>query len=567
MSFLDKVTLPNQTIPLGQTKKKTGFLGGITFATPQSLKEYEFKKYAIETGREAERARGIGAAIREVPLTLKSIFAPTITRIKEIGADLLNLKPATTKTWGDVYQDTIGQITGAVRQEGTRIKQAWEASKSPSVAKQISGGLEVITGAANIVFSPISALFGAAETIPVLGTLAKVVSTGFSALGDAGTATFKQGVDLLPISQQDKDVLKESAGEVGALAYQIIGGVKTAKSIKDLRAKYGEKEANTIIKEAQKKIDATPEDIKVQIKTQVEAKGEFLSKVEKPIDYQVRAKEPLMAAEINGKRITTPLNKAERDFFYNERENLIQTEGKPILHLDSGLESTRIPPVSRAEFLKLYPEAQKSFDKFNQVKPLAQEVGRVVPKEISVPREQLPVGEGVEKVSRLEARVTESLRKTSPENIERLGITTYREVSKTENIKAASDYVIKNPTEALDVLRGAKEAPVGILKNSIYVAMENAAVDNIALARKMASLSATRMGQELSILTELNPDSPVRIMRDVVKINEAVVEKRTGKKIEQIQKETTQEIKAEIKKNASKRPTWEEFIKEIMCNY
>lgn len=188
---------------------------------------------------------------------------------------------------------------------------------------------------------------------------------------------------------------------------------------------------------------------------------------------------------------------------------------------------------------------------------------KVEPKEVSVPREQLPVAskEGVEKVSRLEARVTKSLDKTPQEIKDQLG-STFTQMNKKENIAKASKYVIENPDEAMAVLKGEKEAPKGLLKNSIYVAMENQAVGDTALARKLASLQSTRAGQELSILTEIDTNSPVKIMRDIVKVREeAFVKKYGGKKPKEVADKIVGDIKKKVK--VADKYDWNNFIKNL----
>ena len=136
-------------------------------------------------------------------------------------------------------------------------------------------------------------------------------------------------------------------------------------------------------------------------------------------------------------------------------------------------------------------------------------------------------------------------------------------MSKPEQIKNATKYVLDKPEEALAVLRGEKEAPKGLLKNSIYVAMENQAVGDVELARKLASLSATRAGQELSILTELNPNSPVKAIRDVINIREQTFKERINKPMNQVIKDEATKIKARVK--APDKYDWNNFIKSIQC--
>lgn len=185
-------------------------------------------------------------------------------------------------------------------------------------------------------------------------------------------------------------------------------------------------------------------------------------------------------------------------------------------------------------------------------------------KEVKVPREQLPVGEGKEKISRLEARITQSLEKAPQEIKDKLGSVTYKEMGKKENISKAVDYVTKNPEEALAVLKGEKEAPKGILRNSIYVAMQNQAEGDVALARKLASLSSTRAGQEISILTEIDPDSPVKLMSDLVKIREEAFKKRYGgKPVNEVSTDMIKKAKGFVKK--PDKWDWTTFINSIEC--
>jgi hypothetical protein len=193
-----------------------------------------------------------------------------------------------------------------------------------------------------------------------------------------------------------------------------------------------------------------------------------------------------------------------------------------------------------------------------------QKYGENAVKEVSVPRSQLPVGQGKEKASRLEARITESLSKTPQEIKDQLG-STYNQMNKKENIAKAIEYITKNPDDAMAILRGEKEAPPGVLKNSIYVAMENAAHDDVALARKLASLGSTRAGQELSILTEINPNSPVKQMAEVVRVREKAIEDKYGKSVSQVTNDTVKEIQSEVRKTAPSKLDVSKFIKEIQC--
>jgi len=186
---------------------------------------------------------------------------------------------------------------------------------------------------------------------------------------------------------------------------------------------------------------------------------------------------------------------------------------------------------------------------------------------VKVPRRQLPVGEGKQKVSRLEARVTgqlDKIKNMSQEQIDKLGLAQYRELNKKENIRKAVNYVSQNPDEALAVVAGEIDAPAGILRNAVYVALEQEAEGDLALARKLASLDATRAGQEISILSEIDQDSVVSVMREIIQIREEAFKKRYKNKTpKQAIDKVVSDIKSEVK--APNRADWISFLNEIQC--
>lgn len=184
-------------------------------------------------------------------------------------------------------------------------------------------------------------------------------------------------------------------------------------------------------------------------------------------------------------------------------------------------------------------------------------------KVVKVPEKQLPVGEGKKKVSRLAARITGKLDAVSDEEIEKLGLATFRQMNKKANKAKAAKYVLENPNEALRVIKGEIDPPKGILTNSVFVVLHELGKTDLKVARDVASLGATRMGQEISILSEIDKDSVVTLMTDLVKVRVEAFEKRTGKKV-------SDKIKSEIKKvdEAAKPPNgrqWDAFLKEILC--
>ena len=181
---------------------------------------------------------------------------------------------------------------------------------------------------------------------------------------------------------------------------------------------------------------------------------------------------------------------------------------------------------------------------------------------INVSRSQVPVGEGKVKVSRLEARIKQSLGELSEEQIKDMGLATFKEMNKKENIAKASEYVSENPEEALKVLEGKIDAPKGILRNSILIAMQNLDVKDLDIATRLASLQSTRAGQEISVLTEVNKNLPVNILSDIIRVRTQALEKRyAGKKTKSIIKGKVEKGKSMIKAKMN----WSSILQEVRC--
>lgn len=218
-------------------------------------------------------------------------------------------------------------------------------------------------------------------------------------------------------------------------------------------------------------------------------------------------------------------------------------------------------PLSRTEQPKTIAIKEANKNKNKQIK--TQEKTKTDLKK-EIPTESKPSQVRKLKASRLETRIRGLLNEKAEDLIEKYGVAGYRQLNKQETISRAVAYVESNPSEAMKVLLGQVETPEGLLKNAIYIAMEQRAKGDLNLARKLASLQSTRFGQEISILTELDPTSPVKLMEQIVRIREAEFEKRykntTPKKAKQ---KVVENIKAKIKK--PDKYDWNTFINSIEC--
>ena len=205
--------------------------------------------------------------------------------------------------------------------------------------------------------------------------------------------------------------------------------------------------------------------------------------------------------------------------------------------------------------------SESTYNEWQSVLNAQEELAKIV----EVPRYNLPVeGAGKERVSRLEARMKGVLKNASQDVIDQLGLSTFNQLNKDENIAKASEYVLNNPDEAMRVLSGEIPAPKGILNNAIFVAMERMSLGDVNLARKLASLASTRAGQEIGILSEIDSNSPVKAMSNVIKVREqAFAKKYAGRSVTEVKKDVVKKIKASIKPPT--KDDWSSFIDSIEC--
>lgn len=226
--------------------------------------------------------------------------------------------------------------------------------------------------------------------------------------------------------------------------------------------------------------------------------------------------------------------------------------------------NTNSEDVALDYILNELPDALTSASTRQDLEEIKVLKSRIMPKEVSVPREQLPTGEGKPKVSKLEARMKGVMDKATKEQIEDLGLSTYNTLNRKETIAKAAEYVLENPKEALSVLQGNTQAPEGIPPEAIYVALTQVAKGDLTLATKLASLQATALGQRISLLAELDPNSPVKLLNEVYKVREELAKKRHGgKSVKEVKEKIVKRIKEKVK--APDKYDWNNFISALEC--
>lgn len=561
-------------------------------------------------------------AIKSFLAEIPKRFPETARGIKEIIDHPLSAnaspKKALTDAWEAIKQPVIKEF---------KLSAKSQFDPPKSIAGKVGLEAERLATAGAIIFSPISALFSAANNVPVIGTVSRAVSLPFLAVGEGATKVSNKIIDQLPISKEAKDQLKPGIGEIFALAGQLALGKITeigAKKKIELTKKFGEKDATTIVEKAtelaaEKKaptVKPTIDDVQAKLetyltpgeKTPQEIIGSVIKSGQEKTAEGKATIQAAIEAQQSGQNIVIEKSVSEPIKVYRGESSTRKTpegsyadaiptstnpdiakifsgrDGKvkeytidPKAKIADGLELQNKGIVAEADVIKYakengYDAVDLRFRKLSiqsihdknlrgfedEIKVINKNALIPVepkPKTVSVPRSQIPVGEGQLKSSGLEARLKEAERiqkhlDKTPEAIrEQLGLSTYKEMNKKENIQRAVDFVTQNPEEAIRILKGDAEPPKGILRNSLFVAMQNKAIGDVNLARKLASIESTRLGQEISILTEIDPNSPVKIMRDLIKVREDAIKKNYGgKKASQVRETFVKKAMDQVKK-------------------
>ena len=175
---------------------------------------------------------------------ITKFFPGVLKTLSELQLDPLNLKASPL----NYFKDYAKSIAQTVISEGENIKQAFTGS-TPSA--KVGGAMSSVAGGAGVLFSPVTAFFSAVQDVPVLGSVAKLLTLPLSGLSEGGAVEGKAIADKLPLPQESKDNIANGLGQILGLANMFAAGDITEAMAKDkLTPEFSPKDAETIIAKA-----------------------------------------------------------------------------------------------------------------------------------------------------------------------------------------------------------------------------------------------------------------------------------------------------------------------------
>lgn len=215
------------------------------------------KSLIAETLSQKEQIANAPSLVQKTLDFTKSLFSPlvpnmqenqgTMKTLSELQIDPLTLKANPKKAVLDYWNGIKDSVVSA----GEDLRSVFT---TPGIAGKVGAAAGTVARTTGAVLSPMTALFSAANDIPIAGTISKLIALPFEYSGEVGTKVSNTIIDSLPISQDIKDKLKPGIAELTGLAYQFaLGGATdiTKDKMKELVTKFGAQDAQTIVDKAQ----------------------------------------------------------------------------------------------------------------------------------------------------------------------------------------------------------------------------------------------------------------------------------------------------------------------------
>lgn len=471
---------------------------------------------------------------------IKNILPNANKTIEELANDPLNLNPKADPQ--KVANAMWNAIKGPIKEEAGRIGDLFNPANATDPARKLNSNIQALTGAANVAFSPITALFEGANQLPVLGSVSKLLSAGFQAAGDAGVATSNALIDKLPISQEAKDKLKPGLAEISALASQIvIGGGITDGAMENLKAKYGETDAHTIVEKAKEVASQAP---KVESNTVTELPTSLQPKtLEQAHQEAMNNGNVLSASKItpNIAPDTTPIT------LQQARENAFS---HPVTEEPKIIPQEAIMPTTPEPLVKETPTVEIKTTETPKIS--------TTPEVSSAEKAPSKIGKSIE-AKAVEQELSKSVGDSA----------TYTKKNIEEQSAKIADIMNTDLEKAKNMALGKEPIPSDISPVLLSKAIEDHAfkTGDVSLIRDLANSPLTSEtsvhAQEMRLMQERNPESAVTAIKDLMKARKEKA-LRDNADLAKTTKKIAKDIKKEISKTHTKE-TWSSFVESLKC--
>lgn len=456
---------------------------------------------------------GLPAAARSVG---KAIAEPFVAGFQNT--------PVTPKTASPVMS-TVHAFSDAIKQGAANLNTQVGTivdNHSTALQKGVAVG-ETVVGTINSVFGALLSPLQGLATVPGVGSVVDGVNKVFGAIGEGAGGNAVNILNTLPLSQATKDTLLPLVHDTASLVAQFAIG------------KLGH-DVVTKIADNAKAITTTISDdaaVKIPVQSDTTATDHPAEPVETVKPTEEPAQDGSKPAPIAPEVPETPPTPSFKPL--QAPETAPEAPGAP---------KTPVSPEDPAA-PKQPLQAPKQAD---TAKPLQTAPG------------QSKIGKSIE-VKAVDAKLTEGFKGTAG----------YDPITIKDQAERATKLVSDNIDQARAVVRGDAPLPEGLKGTALIIAMEEHIKANPdgELAHELANsplVSATSgAAQELRLAAERIPDSITAKFREVKAAREAAVEKRGGMK-KQVEAAKS-DIKKEIKRTVSKPQTWDDFIRQVQCQY
>ncbi len=146
----------------------------------------------------------------------------------------------------------------------------------------------------------------------------------------------------------------------------------------------------------------------------------------------------------------------------------------------------------------------------------------------------------------------------------------YKAVNFKEMAPKIADTFEKDPEGARSIAMGEKAAPKGTTPEMFAVTLEKEATLNgdvntlRELANSKLTTAGTTMGQRIASYAQRDETSPVAKIQEVQTAREEALKAKGIDKTREVAKSVKEGI-TEVRKAATSRPTWEQFISDLTC--